>query len=373
VLVGPTGYFDDVPNRAANFMRSTNGQNFTNIIADRAGLVQWDFACPAPGICYTASKERAYRTGNDGVTWTRHLVSFANNTRYYGIECTDVNTCWLAGARFDSLASTIVRTDNGGANWAPSNIIASVGTRPRFWDISMVDSQRGYAVGCTNTPANDLSETCTGQGLLLRTTDGVTWQEIPSPTTADIMDVHAFSMDEVILIDWSGKIWRGTGAPTPTPTSTNTPTPTATPTSTPTLTPTATPTHTPTATPTSTPSTGAIQGIAFADANGNDYYDAGEQGLAGAVIGLQVAGTPVATAISAADGSFAFTGVAPNIYTVRGLQAPAGHGLSTAVMTFRVQANTTWEVFMPHPVGEPTPTPQPCFCTYLPGVEASFP
>ncbi len=87
-------------------------------------------------------------------------------------------------------------------------------------------------------------------------------------------------MDEVIVIDWSGKIWRGVGAPTPTPTPTNTPTATATPTSTPTHTPTATPTHTPTATPTATPSTANILGIAFADANGNDYQDAGEPGLA---------------------------------------------------------------------------------------------
>ena len=41
------------------------------------------------------------------------------------------------------------------------------------------------------------------------------------------MDVKVISMDEVILLDWSGKIWRGVGegAPTPTPTATPSPTP----------------------------------------------------------------------------------------------------------------------------------------------------
>jgi hypothetical protein len=93
----------------------------------------------------------------------------------------------------------------------------------------MVDSQHGYAVGCTNAPDGVL-ETCTGQGLLLRTDDGVTWQQVVLPTNADVMDLHVHSMDDVVIADWSGKIWRGiAGAPTPTPTPTNTPSPTPTP------------------------------------------------------------------------------------------------------------------------------------------------
>jgi hypothetical protein len=186
------------------------------------------------------------------------------------------------------------------------------------------------------------------------------------------MDLHVHSMDDIIVLEATGKIWRGAGAPTPTPTSTSTPTPTTTPTSTPTNTPTptATPTHTPTPTP--TPSTATIQGIAFADANSNDYPDPGEPGLAGAVVGLQADGATVMTATSAADGSFAFSNVARGTYTVRGLQAPPGHGLSTGVMTFAVEANTTWQLYMPHPVGEPTPTPQSCYCSFIPNVKSSF-
>jgi hypothetical protein len=44
------------------------------------------------------------------------------------------------------------------------------------------------------------------------------------------MDLHVHSMDDVVIADWSGKIWRSTtGVPTPTPTPTNTPPPTPTP------------------------------------------------------------------------------------------------------------------------------------------------
>lgn len=383
VLAGPTGYFADVPpgsapNRLANFMRSTDGQNFTNVIADQAGLVQWDFACPDPGICYSASKERAYRTANDGVTWTKYNVPFAIGTRYYGIECASTNTCWLAGAKNDSLASIIVMTQSGGASWSPSNIVATVGSRPRLWDIAMVDAQHGYAVGCTNT-ATDASEACVngGQGLLLRTTDGINWQEIPAPSSADLMDVYAFSMDEVIVLDWSGKIWRGTGAPTPTPTSTSTPTATNTPTATPTRTPTATPTHTPTATPTHTPSptptpsVGQITGNVFADANGNDYPDPGEPGLAGAVMLLQAGDVTVNTATSDANGDFMFGDVAPNVYVLRQQQAPAGYALSSNVMVFAVAANTTWQVRVPQSMTTPTP-PSTCSCSYLPALDRNF-
>lgn len=87
----------------------------------------------------------------------------------------------------------------------------------------MVDSQHGYAVGCTNAP-DVVLETCTGQGLLLRTDDGVTWQQVALPTSADIMDLYVHSMDEVIIADWSGKIWRGMAGTPPTPTPTATPT-----------------------------------------------------------------------------------------------------------------------------------------------------
>ena len=76
----------------------------------------------------------------------------------------------------------------------------------------MIDAQHGYAVGCTNA-ADPILEICDGQGLLLRTDDGVTWQPVPSPTTADIMDLRVTNMDNLVIADWSGKIWRGQSTP----------------------------------------------------------------------------------------------------------------------------------------------------------------
>ena len=375
VMIGPTGYFSDEPNRLANFMRSTDGVNFTNVIVDQAGLVQWDFSCPDPGVCYSASKERTYKTTNDGANWTKYVATVALGTRFYGVECSDANTCWLTGAKNDSLSTAIVRTQNGGNSWSPTNIVASVGNRPRFWDAWMVDSQHGFAVGCSDTPA-DLSETCTGQGLLLRTTDGFTWTEIPAPTTADLMDVYALSMDEVIVIDWSGKIWRGSGAPTPTPTSTSTPT------NTPTRTPTPTATATNTPTPTATPSTGAITGLAFYDQNGNQFPDSGEPGLPGAVLVLKQGNTVVATQTSNGSGNVAFNGVAPGVYTLMEQSAPPGYDSSSNLTTLRINANTSTELFFAHglpPIVTPTPTatatatPVPsCFCGYVPGLQKNF-
>ncbi len=378
IFAGTTGYANE-PGRMANVLRATDGVNFNAVVAnDPREFVIYDFSCPSPGVCYAAAKNTAFYSSNNGAAWVRRVVPTG---RYYGIDCTDNFTCWQVGSA-DGGANNgvyyIFRTQDGGTFWQQANAIPAGSGRPRFWNVDMVNAQNGYAVGCSNVP-DPILETCTGQGLMMRTTDGATWQTITPPTNADLMDLKAFSMDEVIVLDWAGRIWRGTGAPTPTPTSTNTPTPTATatpthtpsPTHTPTHTPTATPTHTPSPTP--TPSTATITGLAFADANGNDYPDAGEAGLAGAQIGLQVAGQTVQTATSGADGRFTFNNVAPNTYTVRGLAAPAGYGSSTTVMTFQVAANTTWNVFMAYPVGEPTPTPQSCYCSFLPGMQASFP
>ena len=108
--------------------------------------------------------------------------------------------------------------------------------------------------------------------------------------------------------------------------------------------------------------------MAFADVNGNFYPDAGEPGLSGAEIGLVNAST-VISATSGANGAYAFNGVAPGIYSVRGLEAPAGHSLSSSVATINVEANTSWMLYTPFVVGIPTP---PVYCAYLPQVQASF-
>jgi photosystem II stability/assembly factor-like uncharacterized protein len=384
-LAGTTGHNAAFPDRSGSWVRAANGVSFSLIPSpDQVNIVQWDIDCPAPGICYSASVGRAYYSNNDGASWVVRTVPSAISTRFYGLSCINETTCWMSGNR-----QRILYTTDRGVTWQPANVQPALGGFPLFWDIKMLDSQRGYAVGCTNTGAENVTN-CVGEGMIYRTDNGVDWYRIPNPapTTASLMDLHVHSMDDIIVLESAGstgRIWRGSGAPTATPTATSTHTPTNTPTATATptrtSTPTATPTHTPTPTvtpthtptPTATPSTATIQGIAFADANGNDYPDSGEPGVAGAVIGLQIGSTTVMSATTGANGAFLFGGVAPNIYTVRGLQAPPGHGLSTGVKTFEVIANTTWKLYMPHPVGEPTPTPQSCYCSFVPAVEASFP
>ena len=64
--------------------------------------------------------------------------------------------------------------------------------------------------------------------------------------------------------------------------------------------------------------TGSITGLKFDDANGNGAQDPGEAGVAGVTIDLFAAsgGALVATTVTAADGTFAFTGINPGSYQV---------------------------------------------------------
>lgn len=237
VLIGTTGYANEA-GRRANILRATDGVNFNAVVAnDPREFVVYDFSCPSPGVCYTAAKQTSFYTADNGATLIRRVVPLG---RYYGIWCTNTTTCWTVGgsnSAADGL-TYIYRTTDGGLNWQLASGPAFTG-RPRLWNVQMVDAQHGYAVGCTNAP-DAVLEICTGQGLLLRTDDGVSWTQVALPTSADVMDLHVHSMDDVVITDWSGKIWRGTsGAPLPT----------STPTATPTATATATPTPLPTATP----------------------------------------------------------------------------------------------------------------------------
>lgn len=236
IFAGTTGYANE-PGRRANLLRATDGVNFNAVVAnDPREFVIYDFSCPAPGVCYTAAKQTSFYTADNGATLIRRVVPLG---RYYGISCTSTTTCWTAGGSNsggDGL-TYIYRTSDGGLNWQIASGPALSG-RPRLWNIQMVDAQHGYAVGCSNAP-DAVLEICTGQGLLLRTDDGVTWTQVSLPTGADVMDLHVHSMDDVVIADWGGKIWRGTtGAPVPTAT------PTATPAATVTPTPTASPTPT---------------------------------------------------------------------------------------------------------------------------------
>lgn len=253
VFAGTTGYADEEARRA-NFLQASDGVNFyAGVASPILEYVAYDFDCPVAGSCYVAAKQGVFYTTNNGASWRWHTSPAA---RYYGVSCTDVNTCWEVGGANSNVNDGllhIVRTGDGGNTWQRTGTTLFSSGRPRLWDVQMLDSQHGYAVGCANTPRYE-DEECTGGGLILRSDDGNTWQRVTAPATADIMDLHVFSMDELIVVDWAGKIWRGASStgPTPTPTATPTDTPTATITPTATDTPTNTPTETPTATPTPT-------------------------------------------------------------------------------------------------------------------------
>lgn len=69
---------------------------------------------------------------------------------------------------------------------------------------------------------------------------------------------------------------------------------------------------------------GSISGQAFNDANGNRSLDEGESGLAGVTVRLLDASGVIGEATTAADGAYAFTGLAAGTYQVRQVVLPAG-------------------------------------------------
>ena len=376
VMIGTTGYYDE-PGRRANMLRTTNGQNFYAEVAnDPREFVVYDFSCPTPGVCYSAAKQTAFFSSDNGDNWVRRPAPVV---RFFGIWCTDNNTCWMAGGSNGSTTDGVIqifRSGDGGFNWQQASATPLSGNRPRLYNIQMVDATHGYAVGCVNAP-DPVQEVCEGNGLLMRTTDGFSWQQVASPSDADIMDLWVHDMDNVVLVDFAGRIWHGTGAPTPTPTPTNTPT--STPTNTPT--PTSTPTRTPT--PTATPSTGVINGVAYYDQNGNQFPNNGEPGLPDAVMALKQGNAVVATQTSDSSGNFTFNGVAPGTYTLMEQTAPPGYGPSSNLVTMDVAANTTAKFYFAHglpPTATPTPTatatPVPtepaCYCNFVPLLEKNF-
>lgn len=357
VLIGTTGWWDD-PNLKANVLRSTDGVNFDAVTIDGSSLVVWDFSCPSPGVCFAPAKDRVHYTANNGASWSTYRLP---TSQYYrGIDCVNNTTCWVVGDN-----ALIFSTTNGGVSWQ-ANFVPPAGSLPRLWDVDMLDSQNGYAVGCYSLNS---SGACVGGGLLLRTTNGVVWEMLPSPADNEIADLKVFSMDELIVVDGVGRIWYGKVPPTPTPT----PTATDTPTPTPTATPTATPTHTPTITPTPTPSAARIAGVVFEDLNEDLLYNQEfEPGLPGAVMALRQGPFERYLATSGPDGSFLFDDVAPGQYTLVQKAPALGFGHNRSTTTLSVRAGDRFTFYIPqnvHLAPTPTPTPQPsCYCSFLPAI-----
>ena len=83
-----------------------------------------------------------------------------------------------------------------------------------------------------------------------------------------------------------------------------------------------------------------MEGIAFADTDGDFIKGPGEPGVPGAVMVLKKSGTESYTATSGADGVYRFDAVAPGQYTLSEKSPPPGYLHNTVYsITFQVQAN----------------------------------
>jgi hypothetical protein len=88
---------------------------------------------------------------------------------------------------------------------------------------------------------------------------------------------------------------------------------------------------------------GTISGYAYTDANANKAFDAGETPLAGVTVTLKNStGAVAATATTAADGSYSFTGLAAGTFTVLSATTAGSLTLETAgALTVALAAGTT--------------------------------
>jgi photosystem II stability/assembly factor-like uncharacterized protein len=330
ILAGTTGYDPTTQDGyVANWLRSTDGEVFKasiGIVGTKTLWVQWDIECPSPGYCYSVGKDYIWRSTNNTANWSRYFIGITGNAyqnRFYGGSCVSNESCWIVGK-----SPWIRSTNNSGASWS-SNAVAGMPAGGQLWDVAMVSPKIGYAVGCSDTQMG--YDRCLGTGMVLKTEDGITWLPIAAPGPADMMDIWAFGETDVFVVDWSGKIWHGTGEPEPTPT------PTAT----------------------ATPETGRVLGFAFNDLNGDSLHDENEPGLEGAKLLIRRGRTEVATVVSGSDGAFRFDGVTPGAYTVECADAPQGFARSRFLGTFRLRANQEIEVYLGYEAAGPEATSTP--------------
>ena len=130
VLAGTTCYDPAYPGATANWVRTTNGQNWSGV-AYQTGIymcfVQWDIECPATDVCYSTGRKYTFRTSNGGASW--QLTEPTPNTRQYGLSCTSATQCWIVGK-----APHIRSTTNSGATWTAANV-AGIPAAAQFWDV----------------------------------------------------------------------------------------------------------------------------------------------------------------------------------------------------------------------------------------------
>ncbi|MFH1218929.1 MAG: M20/M25/M40 family metallo-hydrolase [Candidatus Eisenbacteria bacterium] len=150
-----------------------------------------DYFCNSQIGWAVGSDQKAFKTTDGGLTWTRQSPNAANQT-LMGVCFVDTLTGWLSGT-----AGTIRRTLNGGTTWGTQ----TSGTGSTLREIFFLDPQNGWVVGYG--------------GTVRRTTNGGTnWTGVTSGVTGDLYGCDFRSNTRGwacgangIIIYWDGTSW----------------------------------------------------------------------------------------------------------------------------------------------------------------------
>ena len=141
------------------------------------------------------------RTTDGGDTWVSSIVPGADSLQFRDVDAFDANTAYLLSAGQGQL-SRIYKTTDGGESWAlqftneePSGFFDCMA----FWD-----------------PDNGLafSDAVDGEIIVIRTTDGETWQRVPARLVPDALSGEgSFAASGTCLAtQGDSTAWFGTGA-----------------------------------------------------------------------------------------------------------------------------------------------------------------
>jgi photosystem II stability/assembly factor-like uncharacterized protein len=140
------------------------------------------------------------RTTNGGNSWTSSVVPGADTLQFRDINAFDANTAYLLSAGAGEL-SKIYKTDDGGDNW----VLQFTNQDPDgFFDcMAFWDRASGLA----------FSDAVEGEFLIMRTTDGETWQRIKPDRVPDALPGEgSFAASGTCLVtNGDSTAWFGTG------------------------------------------------------------------------------------------------------------------------------------------------------------------
>ncbi|UCD25482.1 MAG: glycosyl hydrolase [Gemmatimonadota bacterium] len=141
------------------------------------------------------------RTTDGGDTWLSYAVTGADSLQFRDVDAFDVNTAYLLSAGAGEL-SRIYKTIDQGQNWS----LQFTNAEPDgFFDcMAFWDRESGLA----------FSDAVNGEFIIIRTTDGETWQRIPPERVPDALPGEgSFAASGTCLVTHGDSTaWFGTGA-----------------------------------------------------------------------------------------------------------------------------------------------------------------